>query len=280
MSTPLTLEDFYEDIIGKAQRGLGLSDADLIAQTGLTAAQLTAAQDGQFDQPVARKLAMVLNLNADALVASGQKSWHPSIDSPPQHFWQVTTDYKGVMTVNAYIVAQPETGDALIFDSGADAHPILDILQHNNLCATALLITHNHGDHVTAVPTLKQELAVPVFAVETGASCDRPFSWGNTLKIAGFEIHCHQTSGHAPDGTTFSLQLDNQPIAITGDALFAGSMGGANHHWQEALTHTRQHILSLPESTLLCPGHGPITSVQLEQKHNPFFLFSHNTESK
>ncbi len=267
----LPLEDFYEDIIGKAQRGLGLSDAALIAQTGLTAQQLQAAQDGQLDAAVARKLAAALNLGAEALIACGQNAWHPSITSLPNNFWQLTTDYKGVMTVNAYVVANPETRDALIFDSGADAQPILDALQQHHLCATAILITHSHGDHIIEVPTLKKELAVPVFAVEGGADCDRCFSWGDTLSLAGFELECRRTSGHAADGTTFVFSLALQAIAVTGDALFAGSMGGANDHWQEALDDTRNHILTLPDNTLLCPGHGPVTTVALEKKHNPFF---------
>ncbi len=268
---PLPLEDFYEDIIGKAQRGLGFSDADLIAQAGIDATALQAAQDSTFVEATARALAPALNLGADALVACGQKSWHPSIQSLPDHFWQLTTDYQGIMTVNAYVTAHPDTKEAIIFDSGADAQPILDLLQEHNLSAKAILITHSHGDHIVEIPKLKQELAVPVYAVENGANCDTTFAWGDTLSLAGFEIECRRTSGHAADGTTFTFILENQSIAITGDALFAGSMGGANDHWQEALTHTRDNIMSLPDATLCCPGHGPVTSVALENKNNPFF---------
>ncbi|MEM6601450.1 MAG: MBL fold metallo-hydrolase, partial [Verrucomicrobiota bacterium] len=65
--------------------------------------------------------------------------------------------------------------------------------------------------------------------------------------------------------------MEDRPVAITGDALFAGSMGGANDCWQEALTCTRRNILSLPDDTLLCPGHGPVTTVALEKSNNPFF---------
>lgn len=267
----LPLEDFYEDIIGKAQRGLGISDTDLLAQSELTSEQLQQAHDGICEEETARKLATALNLGAEALIACGQKSWHPSISSLPEHFWQLTTDYQDIMTVNAYVAAHPDTREALIFDSGADAQPILDILEQNDLQAVALLITHSHGDHVVEVPRLKQELAIPVYAVENGAECDHTFTWGNTLTLAGFEIECRRTSGHASDGTTFAFNLGGQSIAMTGDALFAGSMGGANDHWREALTNTRKNILSLPDTTLCCPGHGPVTSVALEKQNNPFF---------
>lgn len=268
---PLPLEDFYEDIIGKAQRGLGLSDADLIAQTGLSASQLLEAQAGTCDESVARKLAMVLNLGADALVACGKKSWHPDLDTLPEQLWQITTDYKGVMTVNAYVLAHPTTNQALIFDTGAEAKPILDLLAEKQLQAAGILITHGHGDHIAEIPKLKTTLGCPVYAVESGVDCDQPFAWGDNIEIAGFQIECRRTSGHAADGTTFVVHSQDLRIAITGDALFAGSMGGANDAWEEALENTRNQILTLPEDTLLCPGHGPLTTVGLEKQYNPFF---------
>ena len=270
----LPLEDFYEDILGKAQRGLGFSDQELAAQAAITPEQLQEAQQGQFNETVARQLAQTLKLGADALVACGLKSWQPAVDTLPRNFWQLTSNYQGIMTVNAYVAGHPETGEALIFDSGADAAPILELLKKQNLHPAALLVTHSHGDHIVEIPRLKQELDVPVYAVQGGADCDHRFDWGDTLSLGGFTIECRRTSGHAADGTTFYFQLEDQPIAITGDALFAGSMGGANNHWQEALTYTRNQILSLPEKTLLCPGHGPLTTVANEKHSNPFFSLS------
>src|SRR2546421_1944618 len=74
----IPLEDNYNDIVGKAQRGLGLSDDQLANKTGVSVADINRAKDGQFDEAVARKLAPALNLGAEALVASGQKSWYPN----------------------------------------------------------------------------------------------------------------------------------------------------------------------------------------------------------
>jgi glyoxylase-like metal-dependent hydrolase (beta-lactamase superfamily II) len=61
------------------------------------------------------------------------------------------------------------------------------------------------------------------------------------------------------------------PVAIVGDSLFAGSMGGAPNAFRLALENNRNKILSLPPETLICPGHGPLTTVELERRHNPFF---------
>ena len=64
--------------------------------------------------------------------------------------------------------------------------------------------------------------------------------------------------------------LDKQ-VAIVGDALFAGSMGGGMVSYPDALRTNREKIISLPNETVLCPGHGPMTTVGEEKKHNPFF---------
>jgi hydroxyacylglutathione hydrolase len=53
--------------------------------------------------------------------------------------------------------------------------------------------------------------------------------------------------------------------------LFAGSMGGAPNDYQKALHNNLEKLLSLPEDTLVCPGHGPLTTVANEREHNPFF---------
>jgi glyoxylase-like metal-dependent hydrolase (beta-lactamase superfamily II) len=60
-------------------------------------------------------------------------------------------------------------------------------------------------------------------------------------------------------------------VAAVGDALFAGSIGGGQISWADALRTTRDEILSLPNETVLAPGHGPLTTVAEEKAHNPCF---------
>jgi len=82
-----------------------------------------------------------------------------------------------------------------------------------------------------------------------------------------------ETPGHAEDGVTYMVgnwQEDAPIIAIVGDAIFAGSMGGAKDG-ALAKQKIREQILSLPAETLLCPGHGPLTTVAEEKANNPFF---------
>jgi len=62
-----------------------------------------------------------------------------------------------------------------------------------------------------------------------------------------------------------------RPIAVVGDSLFAGSMGGGNVSYRDALQNNIDKILTLRDETIICPGHGPMTTVAEEKKHNPFF---------
>jgi glyoxylase-like metal-dependent hydrolase (beta-lactamase superfamily II) len=70
---------------------------------------------------------------------------------------------------------------------------------------------------------------------------------------------------------TFVVRGLERPVAVVGDSLFAGSMGGGNISYQDAVENNLKKILTLPDETVLCPGHGPITTVAEEKKHNPFF---------
>ena len=82
------------------------------------------------------------------------------------------------------------------------------------------------------------------------------------------------TPGHAGDGVTYVIenwQGDAPAVAVVGDAIFAGSMGKDFRTPELAQAKVREEILSLPEETLICPGHGPLTTVGEQRLHNPFF---------
>ena len=70
---------------------------------------------------------------------------------------------------------------------------------------------------------------------------------------------------------TFFVTGLARPVAIVGDSIFAGSMGGGNVSYEDALRNNSEKILTLPDETIICPGHGPMTTVGEEKQHNPFF---------
>src|SRR4029077_16559458 len=77
--------------------------------------------------------------------------------------------------------------------------------------------------------------------------------------------------GHSRGGVTYVVSGLPNRIAVVGDSMFASSMGGGGVSYADALRNNREQILTLPDNTILCPGHGPLTTVGEEKKHNPFF---------
>ena len=134
----IPLEDNFTDILGKAQRGLGLADTELARRAGLSAAQVRMVRSGlpaasnEIDDAVIRKLAAVLNLGADALIASAKQAWQPRNQPPLDGLACFTTPFSD-MTVNAYLVFDPQTHQAAAFDTGADADPMLQFIRDNHL---------------------------------------------------------------------------------------------------------------------------------------------------
>lgn len=120
MSIPL--EDFFNDVVGKSQRGLGFTVESLAEKAGVSPAEVEAAKDGDKNHAVLLKLAAALGLHGPSLVTMAEGGWMPqpvALDG----LAQFNTTYHD-MTVNAYLVWDAETGEAAAFDTGATAVPM------------------------------------------------------------------------------------------------------------------------------------------------------------
>jgi glyoxylase-like metal-dependent hydrolase (beta-lactamase superfamily II) len=188
-------------------------------------------------------------------------------------FLQANTAY-GDMTVNAYLVWDPETRLAAAFDTGADATTLVEELKKHNLTLQDVYLTHTHIDHVTELDRLLEKAggSVGVHTPEAepigGAA---PFQPGVTFSLGKLHIETRDTSGHSAGGTTYHIHGLNAPLAIVGDAIFAGSAGGIRADYRAGLKRIRDNILTAQDNTVLAPGHGPLTTVKLEKEYNPFF---------
>jgi glyoxylase-like metal-dependent hydrolase (beta-lactamase superfamily II) len=266
----IPLEDNFTDIIGKAQRGFKLSDEDLARRAGVTVAELQRIKAGEFEETLIRKIARNLNLGKTTLVESARKAWYPN----PQQvdgLAQFNTPYQD-MTVNCYLVWDPKTKEAAAFDTGADAGPMLEFAQTRGLGIRLVLLTHVHADHIADLARLKKATGAPAFVCELEPTPGaETFAEGRTFPLGQLRIETRLTAGHAAGGTTYVISGLAKPVAVVGDALFAGSMGGGLVSWMDALANNRNKILTLPNETVLCPGHGPLTTVGEEKLHNPFF---------
>lgn len=267
----IPLEDGFIDILGKAQRGLKLSDADLCARAGVSPADLESLRRGAVNEAALRALAHPLNLRPDALVRLAKGEWHPKLDSVDPHVRQFNMAYQD-MTVNAYLVWDPSSRRAVVFDTGTDARQITDFARKENLKIGLILLTHTHPDHIADLDLLKKLTAAAAYVGEREAMAGaEPFPEGKRFEEGALKINTRLTSGHSKGGITYVIDGLPQPVAVVGDALFAGSMGGGGISYEDALRNNREKILTLPDATLVCPGHGPLTTVGLEKKHNPFF---------
>jgi hydroxyacylglutathione hydrolase len=267
----IPLEDNAADIVGKAQRGLGISDSELAKKAGLSSQTIRKLGEGDFDGSALLRIAPVLGLDALALQELGNGVWHPNKIESFEGLAQFNSDYHG-MAVNAYLVWDPSSHAAAAFDTGADSKEILRFAKHHKLNVELILLTHAHADHVADLPCLREETGADVFtpareAVPGAESIDE----GKTFRLGNLQIDTRLTWGHSPGGMTYVITGLARPIAIVGDSLFAGSMGGGNVSYGDALQNNLEKILTLPDETIICPGHGPMTTVGEEKEHNPFF---------
>ncbi|HTV61624.1 MAG TPA: MBL fold metallo-hydrolase [Verrucomicrobiae bacterium] len=273
----MNLEDHLGDIIRKARamrnvssaaaaRAAGVSEAGLagLEETGKAAANINFAALGE-----------VLGLNPQKLEAIAN-GWLPAKKDLGRwrEFRVFTTSDEG-LTVNAYLIWDEATREAALFDTGLDPKPVLGCLGEYQIHLCHIFITHSHWDHVEALPKIRE--AWPKARLHSGsknAPVDQRNKSNEIVHVGGLRVTHRETPGHAEDGVTYIVgnwQEDAPHVAIVGDTIFAGSMGRGNQSWDLARQKIRDQILSLPPDTLLCPGHGPLTTVAEEKEHNPFF---------
>ena len=271
------LEDHAGDIERKSRMGLGVSEADVVEVTGLSQKALEQFEsEGSVQEEIQwEPLCERLQLHPEKF-KSILDGWTPRPlqgESMPQ-IRQIATD-DGGMEVNAYLVWDPDSREAALFDTGWNPDPIKKCIQQEGLTLKNLFITHQHHDHIAAMtPLRKLYPSMQLQAQGHGVPPKNQVSEGQMFSLGTLKIHARMTPGHASDGVTYvinGLSGDFPRAAIVGDAIFAGSMGGATAHFELAKTKIRKVILSLDQPTLICPGHGPLTTLKEEQSHNPFF---------
>jgi glyoxylase-like metal-dependent hydrolase (beta-lactamase superfamily II) len=267
----IPLEDNVSDIIGKAQRGLGISDSQLAERADVSTDAVRKLRNADLSGDAIERVAAILKLSAAALRKLASGRWEPETPDGIEGLAMFNTTY-GDMTVNAYLVWDPGTRDAVAFDTGADCSAMLKRVKDDNLEMKLILLTHAHPDHVADLRRLRKATDAPVYISERepeeGAET---IAEGKHFKVGTLAIEARLTSGHSPGGITYVVTGLARPIAIVGDSLFAGSMGGGNVSYQDALRNNREKILTLPDETIVCPGHGPLTTVGKEKRDNPFF---------
>lgn len=252
--------------LSAAARAAGVSEQELeeIEQCGQVDGQLNYAE-----------LAELIGLSPAKLkqVAEG---WVPRTrDLSTWRELRCLTSTGEGMAVNCYLAWDEVSRDASLFDTGWDAQPILNCIAENALHLSHIFITHSHHDHVAALDEIRNaHPKTRIHSSKRNAPVDQRNRPNDFIHLGSLRITNRDTPGHADDGTTYVVGTwpDDAPhVAIVGDAIFAGSIGRGNQSWAVARQKVREQIFSLPADTLICPGHGPLTTVGEEKEHNPFF---------
>jgi glyoxylase-like metal-dependent hydrolase (beta-lactamase superfamily II) len=194
------------------------------------------------------------------VVTGGPAHEYPQAEGAPS----VTKFSVGSYDNNVYVLS--DGGEAIVIDGAAEADRILD--QVKGLRVVAILQTHDHGDHVQALPALVDALGVPVRA---GAQ-DRwpveiePIADGDTVTVGGFDVRAVHTPGHTPGSTCYVVG----PYLFSGDTLFPGGPGNTQSDAKRFATVMESLdglFASLPDETRICPGHGIDSTIGRERQH-------------
>jgi len=196
----------------------------------------------------------------------------------------------GPLQANCYILGDEETGEAVVIDPGDEGDAILSLLRRRSWKVKAVLNTHAHFDHTGGNATLVRETGAPLmvpgdedadlaqahlaadhFGLESEPSppADRLLYDGDEIAVGREKIRVLSTPGHSRGGVTFLTSLGVFP----GDALFDGSIGRSDlpgGDYETLIDSIKKKILSLPDDTLVYPGHGPATTVGRERASNPY----------
>lgn len=196
----------------------------------------------------------------------------------------------GGIETNCYLIGDDK--GAVLIDPGEDAVRIIKKIKERAAKVTQIVLTHGHADHIGALPEVKKFTAAPVLIhkedavmltdamANLSAIFDTPLTTepadkfiddGDEIIAGGVRLKVLLTPGHTPGG--ISLYEANAGVVFTGDALFAGSIGrtdfpGASH--EQLIEAIEEKLLTLPDETIVYPGHGPQSTIGEEKEENPW----------
>jgi glyoxylase-like metal-dependent hydrolase (beta-lactamase superfamily II) len=196
----------------------------------------------------------------------------------------------GALETNCYLVYCEETRACAVIDPGADPEKIISAVADLELKPVVVLNTHGHVDHIGANSDIVQKYAVPLamhaadigmlqvsdyielsllLGAHNSPAPDRLLAEGDEVAVGKTSLRVIHTPGHTPG----SIGFVHGGVLFSGDTLFCGGVGRTDlpgGSWKDLERSIRERILSLPEETVVLPGHGPWTTVEQERSSNPF----------
>lgn len=196
----------------------------------------------------------------------------------------------GPLGVNCYIIFCDRTREGVVIDPGGDAADILAVVRGHGVSVKYILNTHGHFDHVGANDEVRKATGAPIrihpadaslladaaehgamFGVPTGAQseADGFLEDGMELRVGDMTLTVLHTPGHTKGGVCFQ----GEGFVVTGDTLFAGSIGRTDFpggHYGQLILSIKGKLFPLDDNTTVLPGHGPTSAIGYEKRLNPF----------
>jgi len=196
---------------------------------------------------------------------------------------------------NCYLISQEGRSACLVIDPGVDDERIIETIVQSRLQPEAILLTHGHADHIAGVEALKrcwpdcptvigrgdaEKLADPTRNLSaqygfdlTSPPADQLVGDGDHLSFAGIDLDVFETPGHSAGHVVYLWKGRSPWIVIGGDVLFQEGIGRSDFpdgDSQQLVVSIHQKLFTLPDDTVVLPGHGPTTTIGHERKFNPF----------
>jgi hydroxyacylglutathione hydrolase len=200
----------------------------------------------------------------------------------------------GPLRCNCSIIADQTTRVAMVIDPGDEIEDILARLRKHNLQVKQIVITHAHIDHVGGAMKLRAATGAPILLNQNDYALlkmldvqaawigvpapghieiDRSVTTGESVSAGSHTAQILHTPGHTEGSICLYFEADKKLIA--GDTLFAGSIGRTDlpgGSMQKIMRSLNDTVLSLPDDTVVVPGHGELTTIGEERETNPFLI--------
>ncbi len=273
---PIPLEDTFGDVLRKAMRGTGIGEAQLGAATGIAVQDIGRwlRDEGGADDAQARALGAALRLDPGKLADTAAQRWTPPGIALPN----VSRHSQEPQPSNGYVFFLNNHRHAALVDPAGIPANLLRLLRDGDYHLQYILVTHKHPDHCDATADVAAAFpqarivmhALDVHAIGSLAKTAMLVKDGEALPFGeASTIRMLHTPGHT-DGSSCYLFGD---ALFSGDTLFAASVGGAYgdvYTYEDILNNVRSKLFTLPNDTVVMPGHGPPTTIAQEKDHNPF----------